>query len=51
MGFLNEPVIKAYAQLISIMRFFLQARNEKETNSYHHFTDVEQRNREDIQLA
>lgn len=31
MGFLNEPVIKAYAHLISIMRFFLQAHIEKET--------------------
>lgn len=51
MGFLNEPVIKAHAHLISIMRFFLQACNENETNSFCHFTDVELQNREDIQLA
>jgi len=51
MGFLNEPVIKAYAHVISIMTFFLQACNEKVTDSYRDVTDVELRNREDIQPA
>lgn len=45
MSFLNEPVIKAYAHLISIMRFFLLACHEKDINSYCHFTAVELGNR------